>query len=84
MDMTELIKTLENRRKGLAYRVWKEANLIAVGVSDLFSKKNAKSNFPENPEKASPELYPPKKTMKKPKCLYNTKVKLKGGLMVYE
>ena len=78
MDINELIKTLEQRRKGLAYRMWKEANLISVGISDLFTKKNAKRNFPINPELASPELYPQKRVVKikKPSCLKHNNLKI--------
>lgn len=58
MTVTELINTLDSRRRGLAYRLWKQAYLIGVAFG---GKK-----FPSDPEKASPELYPKKKTIKMP------------------
>lgn len=66
--------------------MWKEANLISVGISDLFTKKNAKRNFPKNPEEGSPELYPQKKKVKikKPECLKHNNLKVKGGLIYSE
>lgn len=58
MTIKELIDTLMARRKGLAYKIWKEAYLISWAC---MGKK-----YPDNPEKASPELYPPKKRIKMP------------------
>ena len=55
MDVKELVDTLINARKGLAYRLWKQACLNKFIMS---------SEFPESPEIASPELYPPPKTYK--------------------
>ena len=60
MTLYELKETLINRRKGLAYKMWKQAILIG----QLFEKK-----YPENPETACPELYPPKKSYKMPDWL---------------
>lgn len=60
MTLLELRNTLINRRKGLAYTMWKQAILFG----ELFNK-----DFPENPEDASPELYPPKKTYKMPEWM---------------
>jgi hypothetical protein len=57
MTLYELRETLISRRKGLAYQMWKQAVL----VGRLFNK-----DFPQTPEDASPELYPPKKTYKMP------------------
>lgn len=57
MTLYELRETLINRRKGQAYNLWKNAILIGR----LFNK-----DFPETPEDACPELYPPKKTYKMP------------------
>lgn len=71
MTVKELLKTLEQRKKGLAYRIWKEANLIGVSFGD--GKK-----FPSNPEEASPELYPPKVTVKMPDFLKEKWLK-RGG-----
>ena len=44
---------LENKRKGLAEHLFKEA----VIIGKLFNK-----DFPQTSEEAFPELYPPKKT----------------------
>lgn len=52
---------LEACKQGLAYKMWKEAALVAMAT---LGKK-----YPETPEKASPELYPPKKTYKMPEWL---------------
>lgn len=57
MTIEELYKTLDNRRKGLAYSLWKQAELNRYVLDP--------KNFPNTPEEASPELYPPKKTYKK-------------------
>ena len=65
MTIGELAKTIECRRKGLAYELWKQANLNTfVNRPDL---------FPDNPEKACPELYPPPKTYKMPEFLKKDK-----------
>lgn len=60
MTLYELRETLENKRKGLAYQMWKQAILYG----QLFNK-----NFPKTPEEACPELYPPKKTYKMPQWM---------------
>ncbi len=70
MTIKELSKTLEQRRKGLAYKIWKGANL--VGTS--FGSKN----YPETPQEACPELYPPKATIKMPDYLREKWLK-RGG-----
>lgn len=70
MTVKELIGTLENRRKGLAYKMWKEANLIGMPA---FSK-----NYPSSPEIACPELYPPKSSIKMPDFLKDKWLK-RGG-----
>ena len=57
MTLYELNRTLINKRKGLANRLFKEAIIIGR----LFNK-----DFPKTPEEAFPELYPPKKTYKMP------------------
>ena len=64
MTLSELTKTLEHRKKGLAYELWKQAALITMGVSDILKDKKSKSIFPNNPQEASPELYPPKPKIK--------------------
>lgn len=56
MTMYELLNTLEQRRKGLAYQVWKQAVLNCFVLSP--------KNIPKSPESACPELYPPKKKYK--------------------
>lgn len=55
MDITELVNTLKQRKKGLAYKLWKQA---------LLNKYILAKEFPKTPEDASPELYPPRKTYK--------------------
>lgn len=60
MTLYELRETLENKRKGLAYQMWKQTILYG----QLFNK-----NFPKTPEEACPELYPPKKTYKMPQWM---------------
>lgn len=60
MTLYELRETLENKRKGLAYQMWKQAILYG----QLFNK-----DFPKTPEEACPELYPPKKTYKMPQWM---------------
>lgn len=69
MTLKELAETLENRKKGLAYTMWKQSYLTVLGVSDLMRDKKSRANFPESPEKASPELFPRKPTIKKPDFL---------------
>lgn len=61
MTVKELIETLENRRKGLAYRIWKQ------GI--LFGSAFGGKKYPKDPEAASPELYPKKKTIPMPEIL---------------
>lgn len=65
MTFKELIDTLMARRKGLAYRMWKEAHLIAWAT---MGKK-----YPQTPQDASPELYPPKPRIKMPEMLLRKK-----------
>lgn len=69
MTLSELIETLENRRKGLGYKMWKQAHLNALAQS---------SKFPTTPEDATPELYPPKKSIPMPSFLKDKWLK-KGG-----
>lgn len=65
MDLKELENTLEQRKKGLAYKLWKQANLNTfVNRPDL---------FPNTPQDACPELYPPPKTYKMPEFLKKDK-----------
>ena len=84
MDLNELINSLNQRRKGLAYKMWKESYLTSLAISDLYSKKGQLRNYPISPEQACPELYPSKPSIKKPECLKKSQLKMRGGLMVYE
>lgn len=70
MTIRELLKTLEQRKKGLAYKMWKTANLTGTSI--------AGKEFPSTPEEASPELYPPKVSIKMPDFLKEKWLK-KGG-----
>lgn len=65
MTFKELIDTLMARRKGLAYRMWKEAYLISWAT---MGKK-----YPQTPQDASPELYSPKPRIKMPEMLLRKK-----------
>ena len=65
MTVRELIITLEQTNKGMAYRMWREATLIGA----LFNK------FPKTPEEACPELYPPKPSYKMPDFLLEKAIK---------
>lgn len=65
MDLKELENVLEQRKKGLAYNLWKQA-MLNTFVRDP-------EQFPKTPEDASPELYPPPKTYKMPEFLKNAK-----------
>lgn len=62
MTVKELLNTLEQRKKGLAYRIWREANLIGLAFNDS-------SKYPSSPEEAMPELFPPKVSIKMPDFL---------------
>lgn len=62
MDMNELYNTLVNRRKGLAYELWRQAELNR----GVLAKPE---EFPQTPEEGCPDLYPPKKTYKMPDFL---------------
>ena len=68
-DMTpyELRKTLEQRKEGLSYRLWKQGNLCQM------MKK-----YPETPDEANPELAKPKKTYKMPEFLKKKWAKQQG------
>lgn len=69
MDLYELQDTIEYRRKGMAYQIWKIASL----TRHPFVK-----NFPETPDKACPELYPKTKGIKMPEFLKKKYAKQKG------
>ena len=72
MTVSELIDTLEARRKGLGYKIWKQSYLIAWAVMG--------KQYPKTPEKASPELYKKKKTMKMPPNLLKEHLKQMGEI----
>ena len=67
MTFKELIDLLKARRRGLAYKMWKESYLIAWATMG--------KRYPESPEKACPELYPPRPRIKMPENL----LRKKGG-----
>ncbi len=70
MTVKELMKTLENRKKGLGYKLWKQAYLIGQAV---WSK-----DFPQKSEDACPELYPKKSGIPMPDFLREKYIK-RGG-----
>ena len=78
MTVSELVETLLARRKGLGYRVWKQAQLISWAVMG--------KNYPRTPDKASPELYQDerKKTIKMPPNLLKKELEKRGGKVIYE
>ena len=69
MTLYELKNSLKEANAGLAYQMWKQA---VITISML--GKDA----PKNPEKASPELYPPKKRYKMPEWVRKKYMKQKG------
>ena len=75
MTLYELKNALKEVNAGLAYTMWKQAMLT---ISMLSEKR------PETPEKASPELYPPKKTYKMPDWVKKKYLKQKGVEFVNE
>ena len=68
MTVKELLNTLEQRKKGLAYRIWREANLIGLAF-------NSPDKYPSSPEEAMPELFPPKVSIKMPEFLAEKYIK---------
>jgi hypothetical protein len=64
MTLKELSDTLEHRKKGLAYELWKQAELIRLSIMDCLKSKNSESIFPNSPQEACPELYPPRPSLK--------------------
>lgn len=64
MTLKELSETLEHRKKGLGYELWKQADLIRISVIDVLRDKKSKAIFPNTPQEACPELYPPKPSLK--------------------
>ena len=69
MTLYELKISLREANAGLAYQMWKQAGLT---ISMLGKDR------PETPEKASPELYPPKKVYKMPEWMMKKYMKQKG------
>lgn len=67
MTIYELKKTLEQRKQGLSYILWKQGNL-----SQLMKE------YPETPDEASPELAKPKKKYVMPDFLKKKWAKQKG------
>lgn len=67
MTPFELKKTLEQRKEGLSYKLWKQGNL-----SQMMEK------YPETPEEASPELSKPKKKIAMPDFLKEKWARQKG------
>lgn len=65
MTHYELVETLKARRKGLSYRMWKQAYLIGMAT---MGKK-----YPSTYDKANPELAPPKPRIKMPENLLRQK-----------
>lgn len=55
LDVDELINTIQEKRKGLAYSIWR----VASFVHHPFIK-----DFPDTPEKAMPELFAKKQGVK--------------------
>lgn len=70
MTVKELREALKNSNKGLSYKMYKQAYLIGLAF--------AGKKFPDSPEKANPELYPPKKTYTMPEWLRKRYLKQKG------
>ena len=68
-DMTpyELKKTLEQRKEGLSYKLWKQGNLCQM-----------LTKYPESPEIANPELSKPKKKYAMPDFLKEKWARQKG------
>ena len=66
MTLTELEETIVSRKKGMAYEIWRLASL----TRSPFVK-----NFPNSPEEACPELYPPKEGIKMPNFLVEKAIK---------
>lgn len=67
MTPYELKKTLEQRKEGLSYKLWKQGNLCQI-----------MQKYPETPEEASPELAKPKKKYAMPDFLKEKWLKQRG------
>lgn len=66
MTLSELENTIINRRRGMAYQIWRLASL----TRSPFVK-----NFPNSPEEACPELFPQKEGIKMPDFLIKKAIK---------
>lgn len=67
MTVYELKKTLEARKEGLSYKLWKLGNL-----------SQPMKKYPETPDEASPELAKPKKKYAMPNFLKEKWARQKG------
>ena len=68
MTIYELKKTLEQRKKGLSYKMWKLGNLSQM-----------MKEYPATPEEACPELAKPKPTIKMPDWMKEKYLIERGG-----
>lgn len=66
LDIDELINTIQEKRKGLAYTIWRVAS---------FTRNPFVKDFPETPEKAMPELFPKRKGIKMQEWMINKYIK---------
>lgn len=66
MTLIELENTLENKRKGLAFSIWKIGQLCHSPLV---------KNFPNTPEEACKELYPIEKGIPMPDFLKEKAIK---------
>ena len=66
MTISELEKMLVNKRKGLAYKIWRLAS---------FTRSPFVKEFPKSPEEAMPELFPPKQGIPMPNFLIEKAMK---------
>lgn len=64
MTLMELSETLEYKKKGMAYEFWKQSELIRLAIMESLKDKKSRFVFPNNPQDACPELYPPKPSLK--------------------
>ena len=66
MTLMELQNMLENRKKGLAYEIWRLATFVHSPLV---------KDFPDSPEKAMPELFPQQRGIKMPDFLIEKAIK---------
>lgn len=66
MTIIELDETLTNRKKGLAYEIWRLAS---------FTRSPFIKDFPSSPKEAMPELFPVEKGIKMPDFLKEKAIK---------